>query len=196
MLVRHLTFANVCSALALTVALGTGGAYAANTVRSKDIVNGQVKAADLKKNAVTSDKIKDGNVGSADLAAGSVDGSKVTDGSLSGSDLAAGSLDGSKVKDESLTFSDIAGGEATGNVSFNAGFIANGRCRDFVFSIGGDATTGDAVVFSVRGPMQQGVFLYGTQVISDTQVGGEICNLSGTTMTAITELPVRLLTFH
>ena len=35
---RHLTFANVCSALALTVALGTGTAYAAGQVRSADIV--------------------------------------------------------------------------------------------------------------------------------------------------------------
>jgi hypothetical protein len=32
MLRRRLTFANVCSALALFVALGTGGAYAANTI--------------------------------------------------------------------------------------------------------------------------------------------------------------------
>ncbi|MGI8595226.1 MAG: hypothetical protein ACR2ML_12845 [Solirubrobacteraceae bacterium] len=36
--------------LALFVALG-GTAYAANTVRSKDIVDGQVKKADLAKNA-------------------------------------------------------------------------------------------------------------------------------------------------
>ena len=43
-LLKALTFANVCSLLALTVALGTGTAYAVNTVRTKDIVNGQVKA--------------------------------------------------------------------------------------------------------------------------------------------------------
>jgi hypothetical protein len=48
---RHLTFANVVSVLALFVALG-GGAYAAfhlpkNSVKSKHIVNGQVKEADL-----------------------------------------------------------------------------------------------------------------------------------------------------
>jgi len=55
---RQLNFANVCSALALVVALGTGGAYAANTVRSKDIVDGQVKTKDLKNNAVSSAKIR------------------------------------------------------------------------------------------------------------------------------------------
>ena len=40
---RHLTFANTCSLLALLVATSTGTAYAANTIRSQDIVNGQVK---------------------------------------------------------------------------------------------------------------------------------------------------------
>ena len=47
-LLRGPTFANVCSFLALTIALGTGTAYAANTVRSRDIVNGQVKAPDIR----------------------------------------------------------------------------------------------------------------------------------------------------
>ena len=44
---RSLTFANVCSFLALTIALGTGSAYAANTVFSTDIVDGEVKTADI-----------------------------------------------------------------------------------------------------------------------------------------------------
>ena len=51
--VRRLTFANVCSFLALLIALGTGSAYAANTVFSTDIVDGEVKTADLDNNAVT-----------------------------------------------------------------------------------------------------------------------------------------------
>ena len=49
----RLTFANVCSFLALLIALGTGSAYAANTVFSTDIVDGEVKTADLDNNAVT-----------------------------------------------------------------------------------------------------------------------------------------------
>ena len=43
----RLTFANVCSFLALLIALGTGSAYAANTVFSTDIVDGEVKTADI-----------------------------------------------------------------------------------------------------------------------------------------------------
>jgi hypothetical protein len=37
---RSTTFANVCSLLALTIAIGTGGAYAAHTVFYTDIVDG------------------------------------------------------------------------------------------------------------------------------------------------------------
>ena len=52
----RLTFANVCSLLALLIALGTGSAYAANTVFSTDIVDGEVKTADIANNAVTLDQ--------------------------------------------------------------------------------------------------------------------------------------------
>lgn len=62
-------YANVVSTLALVLALG-GTAYAANTVRSKDIVDGQVKAADLGKNAVTTTKVRDGSLLAADFGAG------------------------------------------------------------------------------------------------------------------------------
>jgi len=48
-LARHLSFANVLSALALFVALGgTAWALANNSVKSKHIVNGQVKDKDLR----------------------------------------------------------------------------------------------------------------------------------------------------
>jgi hypothetical protein len=49
-------YANVTSTMALIVALG-GTAYAANTIRSSDIVNGQVKRVDIANNAVTSGKV-------------------------------------------------------------------------------------------------------------------------------------------
>lgn len=61
-------YPSVAATLALVVAIG-GSAYAANTVRSKDIVNGQVKSQDLGKNAVTTKKIKNGSVKAEDLHA-------------------------------------------------------------------------------------------------------------------------------
>ncbi len=75
---RHLTFANVCSFIALAVALTTGGAYAANTILSSDIVDGEVKTKDLGDQAVSGDKIEDN----------SIDASKVAPDSLSAADLA------------------------------------------------------------------------------------------------------------
>lgn len=72
-------YANVTSTLALVVALG-GTAYAANTIRSSDIVNGQVKSvdigskqvknADLGTNSVTSAKVKNGGLLAEDFKAG------------------------------------------------------------------------------------------------------------------------------
>ena len=64
-------YANVTATLALVVALG-GSAYAANTVRSRDIKNGEVKRVDLANNAVTSGKVKNGALLSRDFKAGQI----------------------------------------------------------------------------------------------------------------------------
>jgi hypothetical protein len=61
------SYANVTSTLALVVALGGTGAYAANTIGSGDIKPGAVKASDLGKNAVSSPKVKDGSLQLNDL---------------------------------------------------------------------------------------------------------------------------------
>jgi hypothetical protein len=52
-------------------------AYAANTVFSTDIVDGEVKTADLANNAVTAGKIKDAEVKAAEIAADAVGGSEI-----------------------------------------------------------------------------------------------------------------------
>jgi hypothetical protein len=71
---RRLTYANVMATVAVFVALG-GTGYAAitlpkNSVKSKQIKNGQVKGADLAANAVTTKKVKDGTLLAADFKAG------------------------------------------------------------------------------------------------------------------------------
>jgi hypothetical protein len=70
----HLSYANTMSTLALFVALG-GSSVAAvqlsrNSVRSEQIVNGQVKSPDLAKNAVTSVKVANGSLLAGDFKAG------------------------------------------------------------------------------------------------------------------------------
>ncbi len=69
---RGARYANVTSTLALIVALGGTGAYAANTIGSKDIRNGQVKHADVGRDAITSSKVKDGSLRARDFPQGAL----------------------------------------------------------------------------------------------------------------------------
>ena len=83
---RHLTFANVASAIALFVALGGGTAVAlngSNTVFTDDIVNDHVYSADVR-----NDNLSGGGLGAPDLRPNSVGGSEVTNSSLGIGDLA------------------------------------------------------------------------------------------------------------
>ena len=104
----RLTFANVCSFLALLIALGTGSAYAANTVFSTDIVDGEVKTADIDNNAVTTAKIRNGHVGNLDLAADAVDGTKIFDSTVSAADLGFASVASGEIATDAVNGSEVA----------------------------------------------------------------------------------------
>jgi hypothetical protein len=81
----RLSSAHLIAVAALVFAIGGGSALALtgkNTVRSDDIVNGQVKTADLGKKSVKQGK----------LAANSVKSGKVVDDSLTGTDINEGTL--------------------------------------------------------------------------------------------------------
>jgi len=96
---KHLTYANVVATLCLVLVLGGGAAYAANTVFSTDIVNGEVKTVDLANRAVTMAK----------LALDSVDSDAVADDSLGSRDLRNNAaVQSPDVRNESLTGADIA----------------------------------------------------------------------------------------
>lgn len=87
---RHHLISYVALLVALTMA--PASAYAVATIRSGDIVDGEVRAPDLGNNAVRSAKILDGTVQRADLAAGSVGGVQVDDDGLTGADVLEASL--------------------------------------------------------------------------------------------------------
>ena len=88
---------DVMAAIACIAALGTGTAYAADTIGSADIIdesilsvdikNTEVKGADLATNAVTTAKIANGSVLNADLGANAITGDKVLDNALTGADI-------------------------------------------------------------------------------------------------------------
>lgn len=106
---------NAVAYTALVVALvGMPSAYAVATIRSADIVDGEVKAVDLGSNAVRSPKILDGEVHAEDLGANSVRGTKVLDRSISNQDLSSDSVNADKVVDGSLGGTEISDGSVTG----------------------------------------------------------------------------------
>ena len=93
----RLTYANVVSTLALFLVLGGGFAYAANTVFSSDIVDGQVKTADLDGGAVTSEKVADQSLLGRDVFDNTLKGADIDESTLSsvgGGGAAAGDLTG------------------------------------------------------------------------------------------------------
>lgn len=93
---RHLTFANIAAGLALFIALASGTAYAANTVFSTDIVNGEVKSVDISDtNGVRSADVRDdaqlgGGLKAPDLATDSVGASEIGADSVRGSEIGVG----------------------------------------------------------------------------------------------------------
>jgi hypothetical protein len=84
---RRLSYANVMSTIAVFAALGTGGATAANTIVTGDIVDSQVTSADVR-----DDTLGFGGLAAQDLGPGSVRSSEVQDNSLTGADINEDSL--------------------------------------------------------------------------------------------------------
>jgi uncharacterized protein YjbI with pentapeptide repeats len=99
------TPAFVLAMIALLVAMsGTAVAagLAANSVKSKQIVNGQVKHQDLGANAVRGEKVKDESLTGLDLQDDSVAGTDVQDGSLTGADVQDDALTGADIQEGTL----------------------------------------------------------------------------------------------
>ena len=99
---------NVVGFLALFVALG-GSAYAVNTVRSTDIVDGEVASVDIKNQDIVSADVKDQSLTTFDVS--TFLGVDVVDGTLTGADVGDESLTGADIASESITRFQIGAGE-------------------------------------------------------------------------------------
>ena len=190
---RRLTFANVCSFTALVFALGTGGAYAANTIGSDDIIdesiqsvdikNGQVRTADLGANAITSPKIVDAAVANSDIATGAIDSNSVLDESLTSSDLATdsvgateiadGSIDTGEIVDNSLFAADLApnsvGSSEIAANAVDASKVANESLT--LSDIAGAATNGAISLSGIpNGRCSQVTFNVGGAQVGDSPI--------------------------
>lgn len=98
----------VIGCLALFMAMtGSALAIGKNTVRSPQIVNGAVKAADLGRNAVRSGKILNEGIYAADLATDSVRSDEIATDAVGGDEIAENAVSSSEVADDSLTADDL-----------------------------------------------------------------------------------------
>ena len=144
--------------LALFLVVAGSTAYAANTVFSGDIVNGEVKTVDLANRAVTMAK----------LALDSVDSDAVVDDSLGSRDLRNNAaVQSPDVRNESLTGADIAPESLTG------GDIADGTVT------GDDVTEETLWSGNIRDNSIHGVDIWnetltGTDVAADSLSGADI----------------------
>jgi hypothetical protein len=125
--------ATVVAYLALFVALGGTSAYAANTIFSTDIVDGQVKTVDLGDAAVTERK----------LDGGAVTSDKFRDNNLRSRDVFDNGLTGADIDESTLTNiggGGQAGGDLTGsypNPQIRSRAVGSNEIEDFSIT-GGD----------------------------------------------------------
>lgn len=131
----YLTYANVMATVAVFLALGGAGAYAAK------------KKAKLAPNSVLSSHIRDGQVSSADIANGAVTGAKVLDGTLSGLDLAPDSLGPDEIDESSLGVVPQASSASTADT---ANAVGNVEARTIQFRKN-DGDSADVEVLNLGG---------------------------------------------
>ena len=105
--IRRPSHTTIVAYVALFAACTTGAAYAANTIASGDIINGEVKTVDLGNNAVTSAKIADGQVTEADVGQAAVGAAELKNNSVGSPKVIDNTLVGADVKDNALKGADI-----------------------------------------------------------------------------------------
>lgn len=119
--IRNHIRSNIWGILALYVALG-GTAIAShpggqNTINSADIVDGQVKVADVGEAAVASHELKNNSILPGDVAPNSLTSARIADGTLTSADvqnnaltpndLAPNSIPTGRILDETITGTDV-----------------------------------------------------------------------------------------
>jgi hypothetical protein len=103
--------------LALLLVLTGGTAYAldgSNTVFSDDLVNGEVKVADVGQGAVATEEIANSQVKAADIGDGEVQTADLANGQVKTADIGDGEVRSGDVANDNLTGGDIAANSLKG----------------------------------------------------------------------------------
>lgn len=130
---KHLTVANVLSAIALFVAL-SGAAYAAttaskNSVKASSIAKGAVTTPKLRNGAVTGAKLRNGAVTTAKIAPGAVGASQIGSGAVRSEQLGGGVVTSAKLKNGAVTTEKLAG-NAVGASQLGPNSVATAKIQD------------------------------------------------------------------
>jgi hypothetical protein len=160
----HLSYANVMATIAVFLALGGVGAYAANTVGSSDVIDDSLLSVDIKGkagNATTA--AENGTLTGADISGQTENaavGQPFVDGSLTGADVKNNSLTGGDIQNGSIKSAKLAssalGARAYGLIQTNVTVsrsknitgVTNPSTGTFCLTLGGgiDPSTAAAVV--------------------------------------------------
>jgi hypothetical protein len=139
---------NVLGLVAIFIAL-SGTAYAThpggqNTIGSADIIDAQVKEADIGQGAVASDEVKNDSILPGDVAPNSLTSGRILDATLTGVDVNDNSLKGVDIDESTLTNiggGGPAGGDLTGaypDPLIRENAVGSGKVAD-------DSLTGDDI---------------------------------------------------
>ncbi len=139
----RLTYANVMATLAFFIAVAGGTAYAANTIFSSDIVNGEVKSVDIGNGEVTAADLASDSVNGGKLRADSTASRHVVNNSLKSEDVLDGSIGSADITDQSVTGDDLAGTGEGGNGFNGDQEIIDGTITGF--DIGNDQIGGNLI---------------------------------------------------
>jgi uncharacterized protein YjbI with pentapeptide repeats len=128
-LTGRLSYSNVMSTIAVFAVLAGGTAYAANTIGSSDIIDGEVKSVDIGDGEVKSADVKDESLTTFDIS--TMLGADVVDGTLTGADVQNESLTSADIQNNSLGNGDFLTGSVDGRVatdnSLTGADIQNGQ---------------------------------------------------------------------
>lgn len=102
------TLGKVLAGTAVLLLVTTGGAYAAATVTSADIVDHTIQSIDIKNGAVRGVDILNGTVQSVDVADESLTSTDILDATLTDADLASNSVGEAEIKTDGVNATEIA----------------------------------------------------------------------------------------
>ena len=172
------------------------------SVAGVDIANSSLTGDDVASSSLTGIDVSNGTLTSSDILDETLGTTKIADGGLNTSDLAISSITGSRIAPSAVTTSDIAnrtvnmddidGADRSGSIDVSA--IANGRCTTINGGVTG-AEAGDVPVITVDGTLPNGMTVTAQRALTNT-VQIKVCNLTGGTSAALTNLPVRVITIH